>query len=365
MIPFLDLNQVNAPYLEAIENASLRVIGSGWYILGNELKDFERSFADYCGATHCIGVANGLDAITLILKAMDFPAGSEVIVPANTYIASVLPVSYLHLKPVFVEPDVRTMLLDPDLIERHITPLTKAIVTVDLYGRSCEMDAIRAIAQRHGLKVITDAAQSHGAVFKGQKVGSLADATGFSFYPTKNLGALGDAGAVTTSDMQLAERIKYLRNYGSVIRYQNDYQGVNSRLDEIQAAILSVKLPYLDSENSRRKIIAKRYLSELVLPGLILPPGDRCDEDAWHLFVVRHSNRSGLADFLTSRGVQTNIHYPLPIHLQQAYQEFRHLSLPLTERIHEQVLSLPLNPVLTDEEVAYIIRTVNQFNDRP
>ncbi|MCE6988726.1 DegT/DnrJ/EryC1/StrS aminotransferase family protein [Dyadobacter sp. CY323] len=364
MIPFLDLNQVNAPYLEAIEKASLRVVRSGWYILGNELKAFERSFADYCGVAHGVGVANGLDAITLILKAMDFPADSEVIVPANTYIASVLPVSYLHLKPVFVEPDPRTMLLDPSRIEEKITSHTKAIITVDLYGRSCEMDQIRNLADRYNLKVITDAAQSHGALFQGKKAGSLAHATAFSFYPTKNLGAFGDAGAVTTADPELAEKVKYLRNYGSVIRYQNDYQGVNSRLDEIQAAILSVKLPYLDTENNRRRALARRYLAELQVDELILPPADRVDEDAWHLFVVRHPRRAEFVAYLDKNGIQTNIHYPQPIHKQKAYAEFNSLSLPITELIHEQVVSLPLNPVLTDEEVSYIIRTVNQFDSQ-
>lgn len=364
MIPFLDLNQVNAPYLQAIEEASLRVIRSGWYILGNELKSFETSFAAYCEAQHCIGTANGLDAITLILLALDLPEGSEVIVPANTYIASVLPVSYLHLKPVFVEPDPHTMLIDPARIEQAITPQTKVIVTVDLYGRSCEIGPILEMAQKYGLKVVTDAAQAHGASYAGKKVGSWADATAFSFYPTKNLGALGDAGAVTTNDPALAEKIGYLRNYGSVVRYQNEYQGVNSRLDEIQAAILSVKLPYLEPENVRRREIAARYLRELRCRDLTLPPGDRVAEDAWHLFVVRHPRRAELVAFLDKHGVQTNIHYPTPIHKQEAYKAYRGLHLPLTEEIHEQVISLPLNPVLTDDEVSYIIQTVNQF-DRP
>lgn len=362
MIPFLDLNQVNGTYLAAIEEASLRVIRSGWYILGNELKSFEKSFASYCDADHCIGVANGLDAITLILKAMDFEEGSEVIVPANTYIASVLPVSFLHLTPVFVEPDPHTMLLDPARIEEKVTSRTKAIITVDLYGRSCEMDTILSLADKYGLKVITDAAQAHGATYSRKKVGSIAHATAFSFYPTKNLGALGDAGAVTTSDAVLAEKIRYLRNYGSVIRYQNDFQGVNSRLDEIQAAILLVKLPYLDTENERRRNIAERYLGEIKTSKLILPPNDRVREDAWHLFVVRHPDRKKFISYLDSKGIQTNIHYPLPIHKQQAYADLRDLYLPLTEQIHEEVFSLPLNPVLTDEEVSYIIHTVNQFD---
>ncbi|ACT94625.1 DegT/DnrJ/EryC1/StrS family aminotransferase [Dyadobacter fermentans] len=362
MIPFLDLNQVNAPYLQAIEDASLRVIRSGWYILGNELNSFEKAFAEYCETEHCIGVANGLDAITLILLALDLPADAEIIVPANTYIASVLPVSYLHLKPVFVEPDPHTMLIDPARIEQAITPATKAIITVDLYGRSCEIAAIVDLGRKYKLKVITDAAQAHGATHTGRKVGAWADATAFSFYPTKNLGALGDAGAITTGDAALAEKIRYLRNYGSVIRYQNEYQGVNSRLDEMQAAILGVKLPYLDAENTRRREIAARYLRELQCSDLMLPPGDRIDEDAWHLFVVRHPRRAELVAYLEARGVQTNVHYPQPIHKQLAYKEFKDLHLPLTEQIHEQVISLPLNPVITDDEVAYIIQTVNQFD---
>jgi dTDP-4-amino-4,6-dideoxygalactose transaminase len=362
MIPFLDLNQVNAPYLQAIEDASLRVIRSGWYILGNELKAFEKAFGEYCEAEYCVGTANGLDAITLILLAMDLPDDSEIIVPANTYIASVLPVSYLHLTPVFVEPDPHTMLIDPALIEQAITPRTKAIITVDLYGRSCEIADILVLAGKYGLKVITDAAQAHGATHAGRKVGSWADATAFSFYPTKNLGALGDAGAVTTNDTALAEKIRYLRNYGSVIRYQNEYQGVNSRLDEMQAAVLSVKLPYLDTENARRREIAGRYLRELQCRDLTLPPGDRLSEDAWHLFVVRHPRRAEFIGFLDAHGVQTNVHYPQPIHKQSAYKEFKDLHLPLTEQIHQQVISLPLNPVLTDDEVAYIIQTVNQFD---
>jgi dTDP-4-amino-4,6-dideoxygalactose transaminase len=362
MIPFLDLNQVNAPYLEAVEAACTRVIRSGWYILGNELRIFEQAFANYCEAEHCVGVANGLDAITLILKAFEFPEGSEVIVPANTYIASVLPVSYLHLKPVFVEPDPSTMLIDPDRIEEKITDRTKAIITVDLYGRSCEMEAVMLLASKFGLRVVTDAAQSHGAIYNGAKTGSIADATAFSFYPTKNLGALGDAGAVTTRNAELAEKIRYLRNYGSLVRYKNDYQGVNSRLDEMQAAILNVKLPFLDIENRRRRQIAGRYLAEINVRNVVLPPNDRINQDAWHLFAIRHPRRAELADYLESNGVQTNIHYPLPIHKQHAYEEFGHLQLPVTEQIHREVLSLPLNAVLSDDEVSYIIQTINQFD---
>ncbi|MCF2520689.1 DegT/DnrJ/EryC1/StrS aminotransferase family protein [Dyadobacter sp. CY351] len=362
MIPFLDLNEVNAPYLDAIEEASLRVIRSGWYILGNELKAFERSFATYCGVAHCVGVANGLDAISLILMAYEFPGESEIIVPANTYIASVLPVAYLGFKPIFVEPDPVTMLLDPDKIAEKVTSKTRAIIAVDLYGRICEMEPIMALARMHGLKVITDAAQAHGAIYQNKKAGSMADATAFSFYPTKNLGALGDAGAVTTADEALAEKIRYLRNYGSRVRYKNDYQGVNSRLDEIQAAVLNVKLPFLDAENARRREIAARYLSEINVTDLILPPADRIQDDAWHLFVVRHADRSKFIAYLDANGIQTNVHYPLPIHKQQAFSEYNDLILPITERIHNEVISLPLNAVLTNEEVTYIIQTVNQFD---
>lgn len=361
MIPFLDLNQINKPYLKAIEEASLRVLRSGWYILGHELLAFEKAFAEYCSADYCVGVANGLDAIALILRAYEFPAGSEVIVPANTYIASVLPVSYLNLVPVLVEPDPFTMLIDPDKIEEYITPNTRAILCVDLYGRSCEMEQVMEIAGRHNLKVITDAAQAHGAIYKGRKAGSIADATAFSFYPTKNLGALGDAGAVTTRDAALAEKIAYLRNYGSKEKYKNEYPGINSRLDEIQAAILLAKLPFLDQDNSRRRAIAKSYLEEIRCEGLVLPPADRPDDDAWHLFVVRHAQRASFIKHLDQAGVQTNVHYPLPVHLQKAYAHLNHLQLPVTEKIHEQVISLPLNPTLTDQEVSYIINAVNQF----
>jgi dTDP-4-amino-4,6-dideoxygalactose transaminase len=260
-----------------------------------------------------------------------------------------------------VEPNAATMLLDPARIEALITPMTKAILTADLYGRSCEMAEIKLLAAKYELKVITDAAQAHGAIYRGEKIGSIADATAFSFYPTKNLGALGDAGAVTTDDASLAERIKYLRNYGSKERYKNEYQGVNSRLDEIQAAILRVKLPFLDTENKKRRDIALRYLTEINLPELILPPADRVSEDAWHLFVVRHPRRQAFIEHLFQCGLQTNIHYPVPIHKQRAFVYMNHLNFPITEAIHEQVISLPLNPVLSDEQVSHVIRSVNQF----
>jgi len=362
MISFLDLKLINTPFFDKLEEASTRTIRNGWYLLGNELKNFEEAFARYCDAKYCVGVANGLDAITLILKSFELPAKSEIIVPANTYIATVLPVSALGYTPVLVEPDPATMLLDPDLIEQHITVRTKAIITTDLYGRSCAIDRVLAIADQYGLKVVTDAAQAHGATYQGRKVGSWAHATAFSFYPTKNLGALGDAGAVVTSDAELADKIRFLRNYGSLVRYQNEYKGVNSRMDELQAAFLNIKLPYLDRDNQRRKTIARKYLQEIKLPQLILPATDQIDEDVWHLFVVKHPQRDRLKAYLFENGIQADIHYPTPIHKQKAYKQFNHLPLPITEKLCQEVLSLPLHPMLTDDEIDYIVETVNKFN---
>ncbi|QRR03215.1 DegT/DnrJ/EryC1/StrS family aminotransferase [Dyadobacter sandarakinus] len=361
MIPFLNLHKVNEPHLRAIEEAISRVLRSGRFILGKELENFESSFASYCRAKHCIGVASGMDAIFLILKALSLPPDSEVIVPGNTYIASVLPLSQLNLRPVFAEPDAHTMTLDPAKIKEKISRYTRAILCVDLYGRCCDMDPIFKIASQFDLKVITDAAQSHGALYKNKKTGSIAFATAFSFYPTKNLGATGDAGAITTNDHALAEKIRYLRNYGSLTRYQHRFQGVNSRMDEIQAAVLNAKLPFLDAQNKRRRRIAARYLAEIKLKDLILPPGDQINQDVWHLFVVRHPMRSELAAFLHSKGIETQIHYPVAVHKQPAYSRYMHLSLPLTECLHEQILSLPLNTALRDEEVTHIIRSVNAF----
>lgn len=362
MIPFLDLQQINSPHQEAIEAAVQRVIRSGWYVLGQELEAFETAFADYCQAPYCVGVANGLDALQLILQAYDFPVESEIIVPANTYIASVLSISFLGLTPVWIEPDPRTMLLDPALIEAKITDKTQAIMPVHLYGRSCDMAPIEKIAQQYDLKIIIDAAQAHGARYRGNRGRILGDAAAFSFYPTKNLGALGDAGAVVTADSDLADKIRHLRNYGSLKKYVNEYQGINSRLDEIQAAVLNTKLPHLDVENDRRREIAKQYLTGIKLPGLTLPAADTLDDDVWHLFVVRHPEREAFVAHLTAQGIQTNIHYPLPIHKQNAYQAYNHLDLPITEKIHREVVSLPLNTVISDEEVDQVIAAVNRFN---
>lgn len=362
MIPFLDLGQLNRPHLGRIQKATERVLQSGWYILGREVQTFERQFADYCGTQHCIGVANGLDALTLVLKAWDFPDGSEVIVSANTYIASVLSVSLANLTPVWVEPDPHTYLLDPARLEAAITPRTKAILPVHLYGRCCDMDSIWALAQHYNLLVLEDAAQAHGATYKGKRAGNLGHAAAWSFYPSKNLGALGDAGAITTNDPQLAERLKALRNYGSSQRYVNDYLGHNSRLDEIQAAILSVKLPFLDEENDRRRTLAQLYLEGITNPDVTLPPTDQIEQDAWHLFVIRHAHRDELRTYLRERGIGSDVHYPTPPYQQRAYAPaYGNLSLPITEQIHQEVISLPLNPTLTNEEVKYITNTINQF----
>ncbi len=361
MIPHLDLKQLNRPYQAEIAEAMQRVAESGWYVLGKEVASFEQQWADYCGVSHCIGVANGLNALELIFKAFDFPEGSEVIVPANTYIASILSVTSLGLKPIWVEPDLKTYNIDPRKIERKITSNTKAILAVHLYGKCCTMKPIWELAQKYDLKIVEDAAQAHGATYAGLKAGNLSDAAAFSFYPTKNLGALGDAGAVTTNDAELARKIESLRNYGSTIKYYNDYIGTNSRLDELQAAILNVKLNHLDSENQRRQELARYFLSEIKHPDVLLPTIKTLYEDAWHLFVVRHPKREQFIDYLMDNGIQATVHYPVPPHKQRAYAEYNHLSLPITEQIHNEVVSLPLNPSLTNEEAAYIVQIINQF----
>ena len=362
MIPFLDLKRINEPHQRTVQAAVERVLASGWYILGREVEAFEKQFAAYCGTRHCVGVANGLEALTLVLNAWAFPSGSEVIVPSNAYIASVLSVTQAALTPVWVEPDPQTYLLDPASIEAAITPQTRAILPVHLYGRCCDMEPIRSLAQQYDLKILEDAAQAHGATYKGKRAGSLGDAAGWSFYPSKNLGALGDAGGVTTNDDALADRLKALRNYGSTQKYVNDYIGYNSRLDELQAAILTAKLPFLCQQNERRRTLAKRYLTGIVNPDILLPPDDQLEQDVWHLFVIRHSHRDALQTYLREQGIRTDVHYPIPPHRQQAYKSCANLSLPISEQLHREVLSLPLNPAVTDEEATYIIDIVNQFD---
>lgn len=360
-IPFLSLKATNQIYEDQIAEVVTKILSSGWYILGEKLKQFESEFAHYCGTKHCIGVANGLDALAILLKASEFPPNSEIIVPANSYIATILAVSNANLVPVPVEPNFHDYLIDCQAIEGVITPKTKAILVTHLYGKCCEMDKINALAKKYNLKVFEDAAQAHGAMYKGVKAGNLSNGAGFSFYPSKNLGAMGDGGAITTNDDALADRIRALRNYGSNEKYMFDYQGYNSRLDEIQAAILSLKLPNLDAENKHRRKIAKRYLTEINNPKIILPTQDSLDSDAWHLFVIRTFEREKLRTFLSEKGIGTDIHYPIAPHKQLAYQCWENWSLPITEKIHEQVVSLPLNTALTDPEISHIIHFSNQF----
>lgn len=364
MITFLDLKAINAQYRNELVAAATRVIDSGWYIGGNELSNFESSFADYCGTKHCIGVANGLDALTLTLKAWllmgKLVEGDEVIVPANTYIASILAISANKLTPVLVEPDILTSNLSPEKTQAAITNKTKAILPVHLYGQLADMPKILAIAKQHDLLVLEDAAQAHGASLNGIKAGNFGHAAGFSFYPGKNLGALGDAGAITTNDDGLAQTLRALRNYGSHEKYKNLFQGVNSRLDEIQAAMLSVKLGYLDSEIDYRRTVAKAYLDEINNSAIDLP-AYYGDSHVWHVFVIRCKSRDDLQRYLADNGVQTLIHYPIAPHKQQAYEQWNHLSYPISEEIHRHALSLPMSPILPMDEVRKVIELCNSY----
>ena len=364
MIKFLDLHKINERFRGEMDAAAKRVLDSGWYLLGKENEAFEREFAAYCGVKHAIGCANGLDALKLVIKAMGIGPGDEVIAPANTYIASLIAISANDATPVLVEPDISTYLIDPAKIEERITSRTKAVMVVHLYGRACEMGAISAIAKRHGLKVIEDCAQAHGATFGGKRVGNLGDAAGFSFYPGKNLGCLGDGGAVTTNDDELAKKVRALRNYGSDVKYHFPYRGTNSRLDEIQAAWLRVKLPHLDADNARRAEIAARYCREIANPAITLPMAVDCSRqlsNVWHVFSVRTERRDAFQAYLTEKGIQTVIHYPIPPHRQPAYTEWHGLGFPITEKIHETIISLPISPVMTDAEVAEVVAAVNRF----
>ncbi len=365
MINFLDLKAINSRYQQELKDACARVIDSGWYIMGNELSQFETEFAAYCGSKHAIGVANGLDALILVLRAWKelgkLKAGDEVIVQANTYIASVLAITENDLVPILVEPNTDTYNLDPESVKAAITPKTRAILPVHLYGQLSPMSELMAIAKKHGLLVLEDCAQAHGAEVKGKRAGNWGDAAGFSFYPGKNLGALGDAGAVTTNDDELAQTLKALRNYGSHKKYENLYQGVNSRLDEIQAAMLRVKLRHLTTETVRRQQIAKSYRCNISNPLIILPQVEEESAHVWHLFVVRCEMREALHKHLSERGIQTLIHYPIPPHKQQAYSAYVNMSLPFTEMLHQQVLSIPLDPTIADEQIASIIAAMNEF----
>lgn len=366
MIKFLDLQQINARYEAAFLEKLKLVSSKGWYILGDEVKAFESDFAKYCGTQFCIGVGNGLDALVLIFKAYielgQLAKGDEVIVPANTYIASILAVIEAGLVPVFVEPDIDTYNISSDLIIANLSLKTKAVLAVHLYGQLANMESINRMAKQHGLLVIEDAAQAHGATdTQGFKAGNLSDAAGFSFYPGKNLGALGDAGAVTTNNADLAKMIFSLRNYGSEQKYYNDHIGYNSRLDELQAGFLNVKLPHLDQDNEKRKVIANHYLASINNPKIILPTYNGGDHHVFHLFVIRTQNREALQQYLLDFGIQTMIHYPIPPHKQKALSEWNNSSFPITEKIHREVLSLPISQIMTIGEAEEVIKIINQF----
>lgn len=366
MISFLDLKSINLRQKQEFLKALDSVLDSGWLVLGKQTEAFEKEFGAYCNVQHCIGVANGLEALHLVLRAWGIGAGDEVIVPSNTYIATWLAVSQVGATPVPVEPDLQTFNIDPELIEAAITPRTRAIIPVHLYGQTASMEKIMSIADRHGLKVLEDGAQAHGASLNNRRAGSLGHAAAFSFYPGKNLGALGDAGAVTTNDTDLAEKIRVLRNYGSHIKYQNEIKGYNSRLDELQSAFLRVKLPLLDRDNIHRSKIAAAYTAGLNnLDGLSIPKVCTGHDHVWHLYVVRHANREKLQTRLSELGVGTMIHYPIPPHLQPAYKNLRIESgaLPISERIHREVLSLPMGPTMNHEEASAVINAVRQAVD--
>lgn len=362
-IPFVSFKPMERELDADLRAAFERVYQRSWYIEGEEDAAFEKAFADYCGVEHCIGCGNGLDALMLALKALGVGAGDEVLVPSNTYIATALAVTYTGATPVFVEPDIRTYNIDPMRLEAALTERTKAVMPVHLYGQSCDMGPIMAFAKKHGLYVVEDCAQAHGATYNGKKIGTFGDAAGFSFYPGKNLGALGDAGATVTNNKTLADKIRALGNYGSDYKYHHVYQGNNSRLDELQAAFLSAKLPHLERMNAERRRIADRYLAEVHNEQIVLPyvlPGT---EPVWHIFAVRCQKRDELAAYLAEKGISTNKHYPIPIHLQGAYASL-HIpqgALPIAEEISATQLSLPMYYGMTDNEIGYVIDALNGF----
>jgi len=374
MIKFLDLKAINDSFEPQLSNSIRRVLDSGWYLLGNEAKSFEQEYGSFIGTSHCIGVANGLDALRLILKAYIemgvMKEGDEIIVPANTYIASMLAITDNRLIPVLVEPDIKTYNIDPYKIEEKITRRTKAIMIVHLYGQNAMHPEIQNLVKKHNLKLIEDNAQAQGCLYQNKRTGSFGDAAGNSFYPGKNLGALGDAGAITTNSDELAEVVRSIANYGSKIKYENQFKGLNSRLDEIQAAILRVKLARLDEDNQRRREVAEYYINNIQNQKIILPSIHKGQsvssnmEHIWHVFVIRTEQRDTLQRYLQESGIQTMIHYPIPPHRQKAYSEWGNLNLPITEKIHREVLSLPMSPFMKSDDLTHIVETLNSAVDQ-
>lgn len=361
MIKFLDLYKINERYRKEIDFKIKEVLDSGWYLQGKQNEIFCENFAKYCGTKYCLGVANGLDSLNIIIKGYGFGYGDEIIVPANTYIASILAITMNGCTPILVEPSIDTYNINPDLIEEKISKKTKAIMVVHLYGQAVQMDKILNIAKKYNLKVIEDSAQAHGAIYNGKKVGNLGDASGFSFYPGKNLGCIGDGGAITTNDEELYKKVKAIANYGSNIKYNNIYKGINSRLDEIQAGILDVKLKYLDEDNEKRRKIAEIYLKNINNPLVVLPKIYDRNASVWHIFAVRVKDRDKFQKYLADNNIQTLIHYPIPPHKQEAYKEWNTLSFPITEKIHNEIISIPISPVIEEEEVNKIIEVVNVY----
>lgn len=364
-VKYFDLKQLNDSFEPKLTEAIQRVLNAGWYLLGSENEAFEKEFAAYCGAKHCIGVANGLDALTLVLNAWkemgQLQEGDEVLVPANTYIATILSITRSGLKPILVEPDPKTFNLNPSLIEKKLSNRTRVLLPVHLYGQCAEMKSINDLALKYGLKVLEDAAQGHGSIYQGKRTGNLGDAAGFSFYPAKNLGCLGDGGCVTTNEDALAECVRVLANYGSSKKYINRYKGINSRLDELQAAILRVKLERLDVDNEKRRGIARRYLAEIQHQNIQLPEIKDFQAANFHVFPIMSEQRNALQAYLNSKNIQTLIHYPIPPHKQEAFKEWNERSYPITESIHERILSLPISPMQAQEETDYVCQCINQF----
>ena len=361
MIEFLNLGKINNRYRSEINERIANVLDCGWYLQGKQNEVFCNNFAQYCGTKFCVGVANGLDALTLIIKAYGFGKGDEIIVPSNTYIATILAISQNGCTPVLVEPDLSTYNIDTNKIEEAITDNTKAIMVVHLYGLACDMDKVNQIAKKYNLKVFEDCAQAHGAIYQNKRVGNLSDAAAFSFYPGKNLGAFGDAGAVVTNNEGVYSKIKAIANYGSHKKYHNLYKGVNSRLDEIHAAVLDVKLKHLDDDNNKRRFVANYYMQNIKNPLVTLPSTYDDNSHVWHCFVVRVNEREKFQQYLMDNGIQTLIHYPIPPHKQPAYKEWNDLTYPISEEIHRTIISLPISPIMTAEEMNKVVKVINAY----